>query len=161
MDLQRRKNWQEDKSLPEVILEITTCITCPDSDGFKFENEEIIIETPICKWGKEIPLSSFPIIPYWCPKLDVVEPDMIVTALCPEHFYHKELCWKNLSQEAKMVLGVLFELPEEFISKQKQWIISLISKTIRECFSWGQRTRMTNKIYKELKEFTYNLTTWN
>lgn len=103
MNLHRRQNWQEDKELPKAILEITTCIICPDSEGFKFINEEIIIENPTCNWGKAIPLNSFPIIPSWCPKLDFIEPDMIVNVLCPEHFWHKEKCWKNLSREAKMV----------------------------------------------------------
>lgn len=157
MDLNRRQAWQDDQGVSGTLLEITTCITCPDSDGFKFENDEIQIENPICKWGKEIPLDIFPFIPYWCPKLEQVEPHMGISYNDADDVIHKSQCLQKLSQESKLVLSILFELPEDFIHKQTQWFKSLISNTIREFYPWSKRTQITNKIYDEIKNFTHEL----
>jgi hypothetical protein len=160
MKLQRRKNWKDDQGISSAILEILTCISCPDSKGFKFENDEIILDKPLCAWhgeGKETPLSDFPIIPPWCPKLDDWEPDLITSADNPEKFAHKKLCWERLSKESKIVLGILFNTPDEFLKKQKQIIKSIISQTVVDIYPWNIRGIKKNKIYNELKDFTNQL----
>lgn len=152
--IHRRTNWKEDRGLIE--LEILTCICCPDGEGFDFDGEEIVIDKPTCRWNTDgFPLVTFPLIPYWCPRMEI-ELDVEIHDTNPETFCHKHLVWQRLSAEAKAVLQVIFTLPEEFICRNKSIIRSLISKVIRETRDRQKPVISADKIYKELREFTWN-----
>ena len=159
MELQRRKDWESNKPIPGVILEIKTCISCPDSVGFSLDSDGTLdIKDPMCQWNptKKISLIHFPIMPHWCPRTELI-PDMTTSTINPERFCAKRQAWQNLSREAKMVLNVLFTLPEEFICKNKIIIKTLISKTVREDRDKKEKLVAAEKVYKELKGFTREL----
>jgi len=157
MELVRRNEWQRDQPIPGTEIEISTCISCPDSGGFSLSNDcELFITKPICQWFKdEINLIHFPLIPHWCPRLDL-QPNISTGVVNPENFYRKRQAWLNLSREAKMVLNILFTLPEEFLTRNKTVIKSIISHAVKENRgNW--HTKVSGRVYQELKDFTREL----
>jgi len=157
--LQRREGWQQDQPISDDEFEILTCISCPDSGGFRLSEDGISVNKPVCKWFnvRDVWLFNFPLIPFWCPRLEELEPDMMISAANPEKFYQKKQAFQNLSREAKQVLNVLFNLPEEFLSRNKTIIKSLISRTVRVHSPGHQCADFVEKIFSELKRFTWEL----
>jgi len=159
MELQRRKDWESNKPIPGAILEIRSCISCPDSMGFSLDHDGTLdIKDPMCQWNpsKKVLLVHFPIMPHWCPRTELI-PDMTTSTINPERFCAKRQAWQNLSREATMVLNVLFTLPEEFLCKNKVIVKTLISKTVREERDKLEKLVAAEKVYKELKDFTWEL----
>ena len=158
IQLLKRKGWEQDQPIPGTEIEINTCLSCPDSGGFELqENCGLSITKPICQWFKdEINLIHFPLLPHWCPRLEDHQPNISTGVVNPENFYRKRQAWLSLSGEAKMVLNILFTLPEEFLTRNKTVIKSIISHAVKENRgNW--HTKVSGRVYQELKDFTREL----
>lgn len=159
---------ETDQSLSDGMMEIASCLTCPDSSGFILVGDEIELDEPSCDWyGRDrgVSLPTFPFVPSWCPRR-VTRPGMIVTSGDPETACRKRQCWENLGEEATLVLKALLTLPEDFlktpvkglIRRKKRMVKAFISDVVRRSLPGHRRANMADKVYDELREFTREMT---
>ena len=155
--LSRRKDWDQDRPTGEII-EFYSCLCCPDSCHFDLNKNYSISGQPTCGYDEknEKELNEFPYIPNWCPRLEISW--ICITSISQEDFLYKKQLWKNLSDEGKMVLKTLFRLPEEFITSNKIIIKAIISGILKEKRQKSDTPILTtNKVFKELRAFVFNL----
>jgi len=157
MTLSRRKDWDQDCPTGEII-EFYSCLCCPDSCNYTWDENYGISGQPICDYDEKDKkeLNEFPYIPNWCPRLETSW--ICITSISQEDFLYKNQLWKNLSEEGKTVLKTLFRLPEEFITSNKVIIKAIISGILREKRQESATPILTtNRVFHELKTFVFNL----
>ena len=156
----KRPNWKQDQ--PEHELLIKSCISCPDSVGFKILPDGMLKEAdPRCGfYPRAMRLHQFPLIPASCPRLWAQMEEDSGFVPCIDQFPGKAMqrfeLWQNLSDEAKEVIRIIFGLPIEAISLGGWFLRKTIKLGIENSWKKEQPKKNFSNVYKELHRYVQN-----
>ena len=159
--MKRKKRWGRDQDQPGTEMLILTCISCPDSDGFRIKDNNLKIKKPVCAfYPKFILLQRFPLIPSDCPRLwnELEENNGFVPWIDyrPGKGLEKVELWEALSIEAKEVIKIVLGLPSEVLSASGWFIRKTIKMGIENAWDKSKVKKNSSNVYNELNRYVKN-----